>query len=208
MSVPGNINTAPPPSSFDDDPEFFEENRWKKFKRRLIEEPLIPLGCAATCWALFEAGRSIRSGDKEKTNRMFRRRIYAQGFTLVAVYVGSLYWDSDRKRRKEYTGLVKEKKDKERHEKWIRELEIRDEEEQELRKIKDKIRRGQASQRDKLMTKGEEGAKVAAEAGEKAKEKVKEVKDTIVDKVKSTMEDGDAEGPITRAVRHLWTQSR
>lgn len=139
---------------------------------------------------------------------MFRRRIYAQAFTLVAVYVGSMYWDSDRKRRKEYTGLVKEKKDKERHDKWIRELEIRDEEEEELRKVRDKVRRGQAAQRDKLMAKGEEGVKAAGEAGEKIKQKAKEVKDTIAGQVKSTMEDGDAEGPILRAVRDLWTRSR
>lgn len=55
MSVPGNINTAPPPSSFDDNNEFYEESRWQKLRRRLIEEPLIPLGCALTCWALYEA---------------------------------------------------------------------------------------------------------------------------------------------------------
>jgi hypothetical protein len=55
MSVPGNINTAPPPSSFDDDVEFYQESRWGKLKRRLKEEPLIPLGCALTCWALYEA---------------------------------------------------------------------------------------------------------------------------------------------------------
>lgn len=55
MSVPGNINTAPPPSSFDDNAEFYEESRWQKFRRRLVEEPLIPLGCALTCWALLEA---------------------------------------------------------------------------------------------------------------------------------------------------------
>ena len=55
MSIPGNINTAPPPSSFDNDPDFFEESRWKKFRRRLLEEPLIPIGAAATVWALVEA---------------------------------------------------------------------------------------------------------------------------------------------------------
>ncbi len=55
MSVPGNINPAPPPSSFDDNTEFYEEARWQKLQRRLKEEPLIPLGCLLTCWALFEA---------------------------------------------------------------------------------------------------------------------------------------------------------
>lgn len=55
MSIPGNINTAPPPSSFDNNDEFYEESRWVKLQRRVKEEPLIPLGCALTCWALIEA---------------------------------------------------------------------------------------------------------------------------------------------------------
>lgn len=55
MSVPGNINTAPPPSSFDGDANFYEESRWKKLKRKMMEEPLLPLGCGLTCWALYEA---------------------------------------------------------------------------------------------------------------------------------------------------------
>lgn len=55
MSVPGNINTAPPPSSFDNDVDFYEESRWQKLRRKIVEEPLIPLGCALTCWALYEA---------------------------------------------------------------------------------------------------------------------------------------------------------
>lgn len=41
--------------------DFFEESRVQKIKRRLIEEPLIPLGCALTVWALLEATKSIRS---------------------------------------------------------------------------------------------------------------------------------------------------
>jgi hypothetical protein len=55
MSVPGNINTAPPPSSFDGNEDFYEESRWGKFKRKVVQEPLIPLGCALTVWALYEA---------------------------------------------------------------------------------------------------------------------------------------------------------
>ena len=55
MSVPGNLNTAPPPSSFDNDADFYEESRWQKLRRKIVEEPLIPHGCALTCWALYEA---------------------------------------------------------------------------------------------------------------------------------------------------------
>ncbi|KAI7548664.1 hypothetical protein KC331_g4277 [Hortaea werneckii] len=139
MSIPGNINTAPPPSSFDDDSEFYEESRWAKLQRRIKEEPLIPLGCALTCWALIEATRSIRTGDKHRTNRMFRRRIYAQGFTVLAMVLGSAYWESDRKKRGEYNDLLEDKKKKEKHEAWLKELEAREEEEVHLRKIRDNI---------------------------------------------------------------------
>lgn len=62
MSVPGNINTAPPPSSFDDNTDFYEESRWTKLKRKIIQEPLIPLGCALTVWALLEAYATLPRG--------------------------------------------------------------------------------------------------------------------------------------------------
>jgi len=65
---------------------------------------------------------------------MFRRRIYAQGFTILAMLAGSAYWETDRKRRKEFEGLTEEKKKKEKHDAWIRELEARDEENKERMK--------------------------------------------------------------------------
>jgi hypothetical protein len=82
---------------------------------------------------------SIRVGDKHRTNRMFRRRIYAQGFTILAMLAGSIYWESDRAKRKQYDGLVEEKNKKEKHEAWLRELEARAEEEEQLRKMRDRI---------------------------------------------------------------------
>merc|ERR1712093_605183 len=125
------MSGTPLPSSFDGNADFYEENRWQKFSRRLKEEPLIPLGCALTCWALYNASRSIRAGDSNRTNRMFRARIYAQGFTLLAMIGGSMYWQTDRQKRKEYDVVIAEKKAKEKNEAWIKELEARDEEEKE-----------------------------------------------------------------------------
>lgn len=120
--------------------EFYEENRGQKLLRRLKEEPLIPFGCALTCWALLGATRAIRSGDHNKTNRMFRARIYAQGFTLVAMVAGSMYWQTDRQKRKEFDKVVLEEKAKEKNQAWIRELEARDEEEKEFRAAREKRR--------------------------------------------------------------------
>jgi len=136
------MSKGPMPSSFDGDTEFYEEDRLQKFTRRLKEEPLIPLGCALTCMALLGATRSIRAGDHNRTNRMFRARIYAQGFTLVAMVAGSMYWQTDRNKRKEFEGVVAERKAKEKNEAWIRELEARDKEEKEIQAMREARRKG------------------------------------------------------------------
>ncbi|KAF4636194.1 hypothetical protein G7Y89_g1898 [Cudoniella acicularis] len=143
----------PLPSSFDGNTDFYEENRWQKLSRRLKEEPLIPLGCVLTCAALLGASRSIRAGDHNKTNRMFRARILAQGFTLVAMVAGSIYWDSDRKKRKEFEGVIAERKQKEKNEAWIRELEARDKEEKEMRALREKRRARGKEEVEKVKTK-------------------------------------------------------
>ena len=144
------MSDAPLPSSFDSDtyrktfPEdkfslirisrdFYDENRLQKFTRRLKEEPLIPIGVGLTCWALFGASRSIRKGDGAKTNQLFRYRLYAQAFTIVAMLGGSWYYNADRLKRKEFTNLIAKKKAQEKKEAWIRELEARDAEDKEWR---------------------------------------------------------------------------
>lgn len=55
-------------------------------------------------------------------------RVYAQGFTVLCLVAGSIYWKEDREKRKYYEGLLSEKKAQEKKAAWIRELEIRDEE--------------------------------------------------------------------------------
>lgn len=125
---------------------------------------------------------------------MFRRRIYAQGFTILAMVAGSAYWESDRSRRKEYQGLVDEKKKKEKHEAWLKELEARDEEEQELRRIRDKIVQSQAAERQRALGGGkkDEGGKEGGWGS-----------------VKSVLEESERRrGPILRAVQSLWEGSR
>lgn len=121
------------PSSFDDHPQFREESGVQKFTRRLKEEPLIPLGCAATCYALYRAYRSMRAGDSAEMNRMFRARIYAQAFTLVALVAGGMYYKTERTQRREFDKAVEERKSQEKRDAWLRELEIRDKEDREWR---------------------------------------------------------------------------
>lgn len=51
-----------------------------------------------------------------------------------------MYWDSDRKKRKEFDAVLAEQKAKEKNEAWIRELEARDEEEKAFRAARERRR--------------------------------------------------------------------
>lgn len=91
-----------------------------------------------TCWALWGATNSIRSGDSYNAQRMFRMRLYGQFFTIVAMVAGSFYYNSDRILRKEYEEILKERKAVEKRNAWIKELEARDLEEKDWReKVKE-----------------------------------------------------------------------
>ena len=70
----------------------------------------------------------MRKGDHKMTNLYFRRRLYAQAFTIAVLVAGNLYWQKDRLKRKDYEKLVAEKERREKRERWLRELEMRDEE--------------------------------------------------------------------------------
>ena len=143
---PVSLASGDIPSSFDDDPEFFEEGRASKLWRKLRQEPLIPLGGIATCYALYQASKSIRAGDHHQTNRMFRARIYAQGFTLVAIVAGSIFYQDERLKRKGLEKALEQKKALEKREKWLAELEARDAEDRAWRDRIEK-ERGEAAER-------------------------------------------------------------
>ncbi|RMZ87773.1 hypothetical protein DV736_g4999, partial [Chaetothyriales sp. CBS 134916] len=128
---PSPLSAVPVGSSFDDD--FFEESRFQKFTRKIVQEPLIPLGCLATSYALYQASKSIRQGNPVRTNKMFRARIYAQGFTLVAIVVGSFFYRDERMKRRGGEEKLEEQRQREKKDKWVRELELRDEEDRRWR---------------------------------------------------------------------------
>ena len=64
---------------------------------------------------------------------MFRARIAAQGFTVLAMVAGSMYYSQDRERNKELRKLKEQHDAEEKRQKWIRELEVRDDEEKAMR---------------------------------------------------------------------------
>ncbi|KAK2882426.1 Respiratory supercomplex factor 1, mitochondrial [Arthroderma sp. PD_2] len=125
------MSDKPLPSSFDDDPDFYQDNAWKKLGRRLKEEPLVPIGIGATCYALFRAYRSMKMGDSVQVNRMFRARIYAQAFTLLAVCAGSVYYKTERDQRKQMEKAMDLKKQQAKRDAWLKELEIREQEDKD-----------------------------------------------------------------------------
>jgi len=110
----------------------------------------------------------MRKGDHKATNMYFRRRLYAQAFTIAVLVAGNMYWQKDRVKRKEYEKQVAQKERMDKRDRWLRELEMRDEEDK--------------AWKDRM-------AKKARGVGEEAKgvtdmvaEKTKELKDKTVGK--------------------------
>ncbi|ORY93372.1 hypoxia induced protein conserved region-domain-containing protein [Syncephalastrum racemosum] len=68
------------------------ESAWDKMKRKSKEEPLVPAGVALTCFALTAATIGVKTGNKRYANNMFRLRVAAQGFTVLAMVGGSLWY--------------------------------------------------------------------------------------------------------------------
>lgn len=169
---PSPLSQSQIPSSFDSSPEFFEESRAQKLWRKIRQEPLIPVGCVATCYALYMATKSIRAGDHHQTNRMFRARIYAQGFTLLALVAGSIFYKDERMKRKSFEAKIEEKKVAEKREKWLAELEARDQEDKEWRK---RIEQASAAARDA----SEDVKERAGRMLESGKEAVRQAEDQI-----------------------------
>ncbi|KAK7961724.1 uncharacterized protein PG986_002549 [Apiospora aurea] len=146
----------PMPSSFDDDKEY-QETGSQKVWRKLKEEPLVPLGTLLTCAALYNAWRGMRRGDHAQVQRMFRARIGAQAFTVCAIVAGGAYYGKDREKRQELIKLEAQQRAEERNAKWLRELEMRDQEEQQLQ---DHINR----RRERRQQQAREGKTAAATA--------------------------------------------
>jgi hypothetical protein len=101
-----------------------------------------------TVLAFVNAYRALRRGDSRQANKMFRARIAAQGFTVVAMVAGSMYYSKDREKTKELRKLKDERDAEEKRQKWIRELEARDEEDKAMRALIKKKHPNPAGQSD------------------------------------------------------------
>ncbi|PHH63066.1 hypothetical protein CDD81_6311 [Ophiocordyceps australis] len=144
---------APMPSSFDGNDDFYNERPLQKMLRKLKEEPLIPLGAGLTVAAFINSWRAVRRGDSHQANRMFRARVAAQAFTIIAMVAGSMYYSRDREKTKELRRLKDLRDAEEKRLRWIRELEARDEEEKAFRARMDR-RRAQGAAADDAPSEG------------------------------------------------------
>jgi hypothetical protein len=91
----------------------------------------------------------MRRGDHAQVQRMFRARIGAQAFTVCAIVAGGAYYGQDREKRKELIKLEAQQRAEERHQKWLHELDVRDEEEKQLKEhLKRRKERVQAKRVD------------------------------------------------------------
>lgn len=95
---------------------------------------------------------------------MFRARIAFHALTVVSMCVGGWYYAEDRNRTKEAWQAEQLAKAEEQRAKWIRELEIRDEEEKALQEMLAKKRRRAASRGGAAETKPQGVAAQAEEA--------------------------------------------
>jgi len=142
--------------------DFYNERPLQKVVRRLKEEPLIPLGCILTVVAFTNAYRATRRGDHAQVQKMFRARVAAQAFTVVAIVAGGAYYQQDRQKQKEVWKQKEQQEAEEKRQKWIRELEIRDEEDRSLKERLEK-RKKRAAERSAAAG-GSEPEGVAAHA--------------------------------------------
>lgn len=157
----GPLSGRPLPSSFDGNDEFYTESGLQKVLRRLKEEPLVPIGCLLTVAAFTNAYRAMRKGDHAKVQRMFRARVAAQAFTVVAMVAGGMYYQDDRHKKRELWKLQQQQEVEEKRQKWIKELEARDEEDKAL---KDRLEKRRKRAAERTSGTGTEGIAVQARA--------------------------------------------
>lgn len=107
---------------------------------------LLVIGIGLTTAAFINAYLALRRGDSKQANRMFRARVLAQGFTIVAMVAGSMYYSKDREKTAELRKLKEQRDAEEKRRKWIRELEVRDEEEKAIKtRLQEKIQAAEAN---------------------------------------------------------------
>ncbi|KAF3693733.1 HIG1 domain family member 2A [Channa argus] len=87
-SVPFNFSQPPIIEGFNPLPRAKDESFKEKLIRKTKENPFVPLGCLGTAGALMYGLRAFHQGKTRQSQLLMRGRIFAQGFTVVALIVG------------------------------------------------------------------------------------------------------------------------
>ncbi|XP_034399291.1 HIG1 domain family member 2A, mitochondrial [Cyclopterus lumpus] len=86
--VPFDFSQPPTIEGFSHLPRAKDETFKEKFLRKTKENPFVPIGCLGTAGALVYGLRAFNQGKTRQSQLMMRGRIFAQGFTVVAIIVG------------------------------------------------------------------------------------------------------------------------
>ncbi|KAM4621465.1 HIG1 domain family member 2A, mitochondrial [Polymixia lowei] len=86
--VPFDFSQPPVIEGFNPLPKIKEETFREKFARKTKENPFVPIGCLGTAGALLYGLRAFNQGKTRQSQLLMRGRIFAQGFTVVAIIVG------------------------------------------------------------------------------------------------------------------------
>ncbi|XP_003445914.1 HIG1 domain family member 2A, mitochondrial [Oreochromis niloticus] len=87
-AVPFDLSQAPNIEGFSPLPKARDETFKEKFARKTKENPFVPIGCLGTAGALIYGLRAFHQGKTRQSQLLMRGRIFAQGFTVVAIIVG------------------------------------------------------------------------------------------------------------------------
>lgn len=87
-AVPFDFSKPPTIEGFDPLPRTKDETLKEKFMRKTKENPFVPIGCLGTAGALMYGLRAFHQGKTRKSQLLMRGRIFAQGFTVVAIIFG------------------------------------------------------------------------------------------------------------------------
>ncbi|XP_077589743.1 HIG1 domain family member 2A, mitochondrial [Stigmatopora nigra] len=87
-SIPFDFSQPPVIEGFSPSARTKDETFKEKFIRKTKDNPFVPIGCLGTAGALMYGLRAFHQGKTRQSQLLMRGRIFAQGFTVVAIVVG------------------------------------------------------------------------------------------------------------------------